>query len=136
MSEPVGWERPGAASTRESAHGTLQSVEGILQTATRLSLLYIVYKAATSLSAFWRDQQEESARIERNRARARKNLVDTQHRQDEQDTTEIHQGIRNSFLNRERNKVRFRPQSVRGHWEGNVFIPQEAQPTQGRKPSR
>ena len=121
---------------RESARGNLQAVEGILQSAARLTLIYIAAKSIAGLRSFFEKQRMQHAQDEWTLDRARKDLIDTMRHQDEQDRQNLEEELRKTQVERERNKVRFRPKSVRGHWEGHVFIPREsptAPPQQRRK---
>ena len=119
----------------ESARGNLQAVEGILQSAARLTLIYIAAKSIAGLRSFFEKQRMQHAQDEWNLDRARKDLIDTMRHQDEQDRQKLEAELRKTQVERERNKVRFRPKSVRGHWEGHVFIPLES-PAAPPKPRR
>ena len=110
----------------ESTRGNLQAVEGILQSATRITLIYLAAKSLGGLRSFFEKQRMQRARDDWNLDRARKDLIDTMRHQDEQDRQKLEEELRKTQLERERNKVRFRPKSVRGHWEGHVFIPRES----------
>ena len=121
---------------RESARGNLQALEGILQSAARLTLICIAAKSIAGLRSFFEKQRMQHAQDEWNLDRARKDLIDTMRHQDKQDRQKLEAELRKTQVERERNKVRFRPKSVRGHWEGHVFIPQElptAPPQRRRK---
>jgi hypothetical protein len=111
----------------------LQSAEGLTKSVTALAGMYLVYRLASAVSEYVRDTKADNDEAERRRDRARKNFVETQIEQDKKDTLAIKRQIRESFAERERAKVRFRPKSVRGHWEGNVFVPYAGQPPKGKK---
>jgi hypothetical protein len=124
-------EKP--TTVQPSVISTLQSADGIAKSVKSLATLYLLYRAATTISGFLRKRDEASDRAERNEDQARRDLIETKQLQDKKDTAAIHQQVREAFTNRERAKVRFRPKSVRGHWEGNVFIPAADKPKQQGK---
>ena len=120
----------------ESARGNLQAMDEILKSATHLTLIYLAAKSLAGIRSFFEKQRMQRARDDWNLDRARKDLIDTMRHQDEQERQKLEEELRKTQVERERNKVRFRPKSVRGHWEGHVFIPREspaASPQRRRK---
>jgi hypothetical protein len=107
----------------------LESVDGILQSAATLGKVVFAYWAIQSARELWNSAKEgvkDAQRDARNEARATRDLADTKRRQDEKDTQEIEKGVGQDFIDRERKKLLPIPKSVRGHWEGHVFIPKDS----------
>jgi hypothetical protein len=132
--------RTGLADTRRAASGpsSLESVGGILGSVATLGKIGFAYWAVQTVRSLWNSAKEgieEEQRAERNRERAARDLADTKRRQEEKDTQEIQQGVRQDFIDRERKKFLPVPKSVRGHWEGHVFIPKES-PGKPGKPAK
>ena len=118
---------------------TLQSVDGIMNSAARLGTLAFAIWAARTVGQLWNASKqaiEDERRAERNRDKARRDLAETQKRSDEKDTESIRREIRKDWIDRERKNLPPAPKSIRGHWEGHVFIPNEqpakAAPEAGR----
>ena len=80
-------------------------------------------------------EYDDMATAWRNEGKAFRDMQETLREQDEKDTADIRRQISDDWVERERSKVKLRPKSVRGHWEGNIFIPDEkiAQPGQPGK---
>ena len=119
-------------STATSGLEALGSVEGITKSAAQLFGLWLLYKAVPPIVGYFRDLKEDRDHTEAENDRARRDLVETKQREDKKDTAAIHKQIREEWADRERRKLPPRPKSVRGRWEGNVFIPSVDQP-KGKK---
>jgi len=107
---------------------TLESVNGIMKSATTLGAFAFTLWAAKTLGGLWnagKQELEDERRAERNREKARRDLVETKQRSDEKDTESIRRQIRKDWVDRERKNLPPAPKSIRGHWEGHVFIPNE-----------
>jgi len=107
---------------------TLQSVDGIMNSAARLGTLAFALWAARTVGELWNASKqalEDERRAERNEEKARRDLAETQKRSDEKDTESIRRDIRKDWVDRERKNLPPAPKSIRGHWEGHVFIPNE-----------
>ena len=107
---------------------TLQSVDGIMNSAARLGTFAFAFWAAKTVSQLWNASKqaiEDERRAERNEEKARRDFAETQKRSDEKDTESIRRDIRKDWVDRERKNLPPAPKSIRGHWEGHVFIPNE-----------
>ena len=107
---------------------TLQSVDGIMNSAARLGTLAFAIWAAKTVGELWNASKqalEDERRAERNKEKARRDLAETQKRSDEKDTESIRREISKDWVDRERKNLPPAPKSIRGHWEGHVFIPNE-----------
>ena len=121
-------DREIGSESRTQGPKTVESVNGIMQAAARLSTVALVFWVAKSIKGAVKDAQggfDDIAAAWRNQGKAERDMKETQRQQDEKDTAQIRKDISHDQVERERAKVKFRPKSVRGHWEGNVFIPNE-----------
>ena len=117
---------------------TLASVDGILNSAAKLGTGALVYWAAKSVGEIIRVAKqgiEDYERDARNGRKARQDLEETKKRQDEQDTEAIRQQVHKDLVDRAKKNLPPAPKSIRGHWEGHVFIPKE-QPAKAGKPAK
>ena len=140
--ERLSQRRSGKASPPKSAEQdpkTLQSVDGIMSSAARLGTIAFAIWAAKAVGTLWNASKqaiEDQRRAERNEEKARRDFAETQKRSDEKDTESIRREIRKDWIDRERKNLPPAPKSIRGHWEGHVFIPNEqpakAAPEAGR----
>lgn len=106
----------------------LESVSGIMQSAARLGTVALVYWAAKTVGDIWNQgkaELQDYEQAERNKRKASRDLAETKQRQDQKDTESIRRQIRQDFVDRERKNLPPAPKSIRGHWEGHVFIPNE-----------
>lgn len=107
---------------------TLESVNGIMKSATTLGTLAFTLWAVKTLGGLWnagKQELEDERRADRNKEKARRDLAETKQRQDEKDTQAIRRQISKDWVERERRNLPPAPKSIRGHWEGHVFIPNE-----------
>ena len=109
-----------------SPERSLLAVEGISKSAMYMGGMFLAYKLVSSVADFVRGRAEEADEEEQNRDRARRDFIETQRREDEKDSREISKQVRREWAEREKRKLPPRPKAVRGHWEGNVFIPNES----------
>lgn len=123
---------------KERIADSLNSADGILKSAATLGTLYLAYWAAKSIMSALQGAKgglEDMASAWRNEGKASRDMQETLRRQEEKDTKQIRKNISDDWIERERSKVKLRPTSVRGHWEGNVFIP-TVEATKPPKPKR
>lgn len=117
-----------ASSSSVQSPKTLQSVDGIMSSTARLGTLAFAVWAAKTVGELWKASKqaiEDEQRAARNEEKARRDLAETQKRSDEKDTAAIRRDIRKDWVERERKNLPPAPKSIRGHWEGHVFIPNE-----------
>ena len=115
-----------------------ESVTGLLDAAARIGSVAIAFYIARSVFGAVKQTKgglDEIADAWRNQARAERDMQRTLREQDEKDTKQIRKDISDDQVDRERKMLKFRDKSVRGHWEGNVFIP-TVEPTTPRKPAK
>lgn len=115
---------------------TLESVNGIMNSAKTLGAFAFTLWAVKTLGELWnagKQEIEDERRAERNKEKARRDLVETKQRSDDKDTRAIRRQISKDWVDRERKNLPPAPKSIRGHWEGHVFIPNEqpGKPAQG-----
>ncbi len=121
-------EKESPPNAAEHNPKTLQSVDGIMNSAARLGTFAFAFWAAKTVGQLWNASKqaiEDERRAERNEEKARRDLAETQKRSDEKDTESIRRDIRKDWVERERKNLPPAPKSIRGHWEGHVFIPNE-----------
>ena len=119
-------EKAPERQARQPSTQPLQSVDGILKSAARLGTVAFMYWAAQTVGDLWskaKREVEDEQRAARNERKAARDLEETKKRQDEQDTASIRRQISKDFVDRERKNLPTIPKSVRGRWEGHVFIP-------------
>jgi len=107
---------------------TLESVNGLVKSATTLGTFAFTFWAVKTLGGLWNAAKqgiEDEQRAERNEEKARRDLAETKQRSDDKDTKAIRRQISEDWVNRERKNLPPAPKSIRGHWEGHVFIPNE-----------
>ena len=114
----------------KGAHNTnpLESVNGLMKSATTLGTFAFTFWAVKTLGGLWNAAKqgiEDEQRAERNEEKARRDLIETKQRSDEKDTKAIRRQISKDWVERERRNLPPAPKSIRGHWEGHVFIPNE-----------
>ena len=132
-------EKESPPKSAEQDPKTLQSVDGIMSSAARLGTIAFAIWAAKTVGTLWNASKqaiEDQRRAERNEEKARRDFVETQKRSDEKDTESIRQDIRKDWVDRERKNLPPAPKSIRGHWEGHVFIPNEQPGKAGQEVSR
>lgn len=121
-------EKDSPPNAAEQNPKTLQSVDGIMNSAARLGTFAFAFWAAKTVGQLWNASKqaiEDERRAERNEEKARRDLAETKQRSDEKDTKAIRRQISEDWVNRERKNLPPAPKSIRGHWEGHVFIPNE-----------
>ncbi|HNN96714.1 MAG TPA: hypothetical protein PKI03_30805 [Pseudomonadota bacterium] len=121
-------EKDSPPSSAAQNPNDLQSVDGIMNSAARLGTLAFAVWAAKTVGEIWnagKKELEDERRAARNEEKARRDLAETQKRSDEKDTAAIRRDIRKDWVERERKNLPPAPKSIRGHWEGHVFIPNE-----------
>ena len=117
-----------------------ESVTGILDAAARIGSVAIAFYIARSIVGAVKQTKggiDEIADAWRNQGKAERDMQRTLREQDEKDTKQIRKDISSDQVERERKKLKFRDKSIRGHWEGNVFIPfaeQTKRPGASREP--
>ena len=107
-----------------------ESFTGILDAAARIGTVAVAFYVARSIVGAVKQTKggiEEIADAWRNQGKAERDMQRTLREQDEKDTKQIRKDISDDQVERERKKLKFRDKSVRGHWEGNVFIPSAEQ---------
>lgn len=128
-------------TTRIQAVDVPHSVDGVLKSVSSLATVFLAYWAGNKILGALKTAKEEYDDIAtawRNEGKAFRDMQETLRQQDEKDTADIRKKISEDWVERERSKVKMRPKSVRGHWEGNIFIPEEKpeKPGQPAKPQR
>ena len=131
-------EEKGPAQGAQNTN-TLESVNGLVKSATTLGTLAFTFWAVKTLGGLWNAAKqgiEDEQRAERNEEKARRDLAETKQRSDEKDTKAIRRQISEDWVNRERKNLPPAPKSIRGHWEGHVFIPNEQPGKPAKGPSK
>ena len=103
-----------------------ESFTGIADAAARIGSVALAFYIAKSVVGAIKQTKgglDEIVDAWRNQGKAERDMQRTLHEQDEKDTKQIRKGISDDQVERERKKLKFRDKRVRGHWEGNVFIP-------------
>ena len=111
---------------RERNAPRAESVTGLADAAARIATVAVVYYIAKTVIGAVKQTKggiDEIADAWRNQAKAERDMQRTLREQDEKDTAKIRKEVSDDQVERERAKLKFRDKSVRGHWEGNVFIP-------------
>ena len=115
-----------------------ESFTGILDAAARIGSVAVAFYIARSVVGAVKQAKggfDEIADAWRNQGKAERDMQRTLREQDEKDTKQIRKDISDDQVERERKKLKFRDKSIRGHWEGNVFIA-TAEPTKRPKASK
>ena len=115
-------------TVRYQAADVPHSVDGVFKSVSTLATVFLAYWAGNKLLGALKTakgEYDDIAAAWRNEGKAFRDMQETLRQQDEKDTADIRRKISDDWVERERSKVKLRPKSVRGHWEGNVFIPNE-----------
>jgi predicted patatin/cPLA2 family phospholipase len=112
-----------------------QAVDGLLKSVSSLATVFLAYWAGNKILGALKSakgEYDDLAAAWRNEGQAFRDTQETLRRQDEKDTADIRSKISQDWIERERSKVKLRPKSVRGHWEGRVFIPDQTPAKPGK----
>ena len=104
----------------------VESVSEMMQAAARIGTVAFAFWVAKEIKGAAKGAKgsfDEITDAWRNQGKAERDMKETLRKENEKDTAKIRKDLSDDQVERERKKVKFRPKGVRGHWEGNVFIP-------------